>query len=185
MSEIYFEKKELRKKIREKGKSLTLEYCKKADRDIYERVITLDEYEKAKVVFVFISIHNEPSTKEIIEDAWRKGKTVAAPVCISKTQMEARKIQSFDDLEEGYFGIKEPKDGLEVIPKESIDFALVPCVSSDRKGNRLGYGGGFYDRYFENTDFFKCMICRRKLLSEHIPKGIHDIKMDKIIYDLI
>ena len=74
---------------------------------------------------------------------------MGVPKCISKGIMEVYKIRSFDDLEPGKYGILEPKEGCEKISPKAIHLALIPCLSCSMKGERLGYGGGYYDRYLQ------------------------------------
>ena len=176
-------KNAIRSYVRKKVSELDDEYCRKSDADITRQVLNLKEYQNSKVMFAFISMGKEPDTLEIIKDAWEKGKVVAAPVCLPGAKMEARQIKSFDDLKKGAYGILEPRDGLPVIDKHDFDFALIPCVSCDKEGNRLGYGMGYFDRYLEGTNFFKCMLCREKILSEIVPLEAHDIQMNTVIYD--
>lgn len=95
--------------------------------------------------------------------------------------MEAYIITKEEDLEVGKFGIMEPKAGCEVLMPEQIDLIILPCLSCDRKGNRLGYGGGYYDRYLERCNGVRVVICREKLMLDEIPSETFDQKGDFLV----
>ena len=75
----------------------------------------------------------------------------------------------------------EPKGYCEEIPPQKIDLAFVPCVTCNKKGDRLGYGGGFYDRYLSQTDAWRVILCREKILLSEIPTEGHDLRMDVVV----
>ena len=110
------------------------------------------------------------------------GKTVTVPRCISMedSRMEAVQIKSWDDLEAGTMGILEPKQGLPVIDGYKIALAVVPCVTADRWGGRLGHGAGFYDRWLKGQSMYKYCLCYEELLSDRVPMDQNDIKMDRV-----
>lgn len=182
-ADIREKKRLLRKEIKERIKALDEDYCRWSDEIISSAVVTLPQFVQANTVFCFVGTGGEPDTRPIILKALEMGKTVGVPKCLSDSVMEVRKISSLDDLEEGMYGIFEPKEGLQVIDPEAIDFSLIPCVTCDFNGNRLGHGKGYYDRYLENGKFFTCMICRGKLMSTDIPMDKFDVKPDMVISD--
>ena len=180
------QKKELRKKIREINRSLTEEYKKEASSKICQKVIALEEYQKAETIFCFVGVGSEPDTRDILEDAIRQGKCVSVPLCLDESTMEAVRITDYDrDLETGAYGLLEPKKELPRVDRSEIRFAVIPCVSCDRAGNRLGHGKGYYDRYLEDSGFQKVMLCFEKVLSEEgeIPVGPYDLPVKTVITD--
>lgn len=179
--DINSEKKNLRRQVIKCTESLTTEYIEQADKKIYEKVINLKEYKEAKTIFSFVGVNREIDTLSIINNALESGKRVGVPRCISKGIMEVYEISRLTSLEEGKYGLLEPKEDCPQIKSEEIDFAIIPCVSCDKEGYRLGYGGGYYDRYLENAAFTTAVICREKILCEHIPHDEHDIKVDMVI----
>lgn len=181
--DIFERKKNLRNEVKKKASLLTSEYCAKADSLIEEKVLNLNEYENAKTCFFFVGLGAEPNTKGIIQKALDDKKVVGVPRCLSDSIMEVYEISSLEDLEEGMYGILEPKKGLRKLNPKEIDFALIPCVTADLKGNRLGHGKGYYDRFLKKTKAFTCIICRRKLISEDIPMDKNDVKIDLVITD--
>ena len=92
--------------------------------------------------------------------------------------MEAREIRSLDDLVSGKFGIPAPGEHCPVVEPGEFDLVIVPCSTGNEKGQRLGYGGGFYDRYLEKTRCPKVLLCRKALAKSEIPVEEHDLVMD-------
>ncbi|NLD18746.1 MAG: 5-formyltetrahydrofolate cyclo-ligase [Clostridiales bacterium] len=180
-SNIIKEKNAQRKIIKEKTDSLTEAYCKNSDEGIYENIISLNDFQRATFIFCFASVEKEINTYSIIRHAWRKGKRVAVPKCIGRGIMEIYEIHSFDDLEPGAYNIPEPKKGCKLIAPSQIDFSIIPCLSCDREGRRLGHGGGYYDRYLEDTDFVTAAICRDMLLLDKVQAEPHDRNVDYVI----
>lgn len=174
-------KNKMREKARDIISKLQKEKKEMQDNLINNNIIKLNEYRNAKTIFCFIGKENEINTRLIIEDALACGKTIAVPKCINNEKIEAYKIKSYNDLEIGVFGILEPKLYCEKILKEEITLGIIPCLCADSKGNRLGYGKGFYDRYLANVKFIKIGLCREDLIFEEIPIECHDIPMDMII----
>ena len=95
--------------------------------------------------------------------------------------MEAKKITDRSQLNKGTFGILEPSADAETIPVEEIDFAVVPCVTCNKIGQRLGHGGGFYDRYLEGAEMDCALVCREETMTAAIPTETHDKKFDLIV----
>lgn len=175
------QKKQLRKKIRQNVEALSKSYCDRADAEIFQNVVSLSEYRTAEVIFCYVGTRREVNTLPILNHALAAGKRVCVPKCISKGLMEAYEIHGEGDLETGQYGIYEPKSTCVRIPPENIHLAIVPCMTCSMDGSRLGYGGGYYDRYLTGTDFPKIILCREALAEEEIPTDNHDIRMDVVI----
>ena len=176
------EKKELRAMIREKNKNITDEYRAQANAGIATRFLLYPVFQQVESIFCYVNTDMEPDTRTIIETAWQMGKMVTVPRCIpgSDSEMEAVEIKSWDDLEPGTLGLMEPKQGLPVVDGYKIALAIIPCVSADRWGGRLGHGAGYYDRWLKGQSMYKYCLCFEGLMSEHIPMDEHDIRMDRI-----
>ena len=181
MEEIREQKKELRSRLKAKAANLPEAYCRMADEGIREQVCALAEFEQADVIFCYVGTDREINTVPILQEIWKRGKKPGVPKCISRGVMKVYEIQSMDDLEEGAYGILEPKNGCREIKAEEIDLALIPCLAAARDGRRLGYGGGYYDRYLEKAGFFKAVLCREQMLEEQLQGEGHDVQMDAVI----
>ena len=177
---IDFQKRELRKHLKEKAVNLSTSYRCGADRAICQGVTLLGGYQDAKCVFCYVSRNDEIDTFPILEDILKREIRLVVPKCISKGIMIACEIQDLNQLQKGKFGIYEPIAQNEIFPG-SIEVAIVPCLSASKDGRRLGYGGGYYDRYLAGSSFLKIVLCYEKMISEKIPTNIHDCKMDMLI----
>lgn len=175
------EKKQLRKALKEKRNTLAPGICASSDTAIFRNICSWDIYQKANVIFCFVGTEDEINTKPILEDILKRGKRAGVPKCISKGIMEVYEIHSFNDLAPGKYGILEPVDTCKKIPPEEIDLALIPCLSCSRTGRRLGYGGGYYDRYLNHVAGTQAALCRTALMCDEIPMEEHDRTMDFVI----
>ena len=171
-------KKELRGVIAAEVAALDNAYCEKADAAICAAVWESELYHNARTMFCYIGTDREIDTKALLLRALADGKRLALPLCVGKGIMEAREIHSLDDLVSGKFDILAPKLECPTVRPEDFDLAIVPCSSGNPKGHRLGYGGGFYDRYLPRTNCTKVLLCRARLVQEDIPLEEHDTPMD-------
>lgn len=180
----YSEKKQLRKKILIMASNLDKNYKRKSSKSITDLVLSTSNYQDAQIIFCFVGMDNEVDTRAIIEDALAKGKRVAVPLVVSKGIMEAKEIFSLEELSPSSYGILEPKKESPTIEAKKIDLAIVPCVSCSHQGVRLGYGGGFYDRYMQDASFSRMCLCYEKLTNEEIPKSRFDLTMDYLVTEI-
>ena len=175
------EKARLRRMIARQAESWEKSYLLLSDRGIRRAFFALPEWEAAKAIFCYVSVGREPDTREILGAALRAGKRVAAPRCLEKGKMLPHWIHSPDALVPARFGLWEPaEDAPEALPEE-IDLAIVPCVAADRRGFRLGHGGGYYDRYLGKLHCPRICLCRGRALLECVPAEEFDLRMDVIL----
>lgn len=176
----------MKKKMREKAlvarNNISEELRREKSREITGHILQSQNYQKAETVFSFVSMGSEAETRCILEQAWKDGKTVAVPKTEKGRKMVFLKIRSFGDLTEGRFGVMEPVGKEEMIPKEE-DLFLVPGALFDREKNRIGYGGGYYDTYFEKyRGYRKIGVAFSEQISEtEIPTEKTDIPLDDIV----
>ena len=156
-------------------------YIAESNFGIIRNLFRLEEFQNAETVLFFHGIRSEPDTRELIRRALELGKTVALPKTYPKGVMAARKIKGFDELTPSRFGIPEPAESAPVIGPDELDFIVVPATAYDRKGNRLGRGGGYYDRYLSSTSAFTCGIIREKMLMSRVPMEKHDIRVRCVV----
>lgn len=173
-------KNELREKMNEIGESLSEEYMYEADEKIMNNLLESEEYKNASNIFIYLGKRPEIDTSKIIERAWNDGKNIAIPYCVDKENMIALKIESFDDLIPGAFGILEPNPE-KAAKMKKIDLVVLPCCTADRNGNRLGFGRGYYDRFLSKGKYKNVLLIREKQIAEKVPTGEHDVKVSKII----
>lgn len=160
---------------------LSEEYKAQSSARIMEQVMALPAYRTARTIFCFVGRKNEVHTKELIAHALSEGKRVGVPLVVCQGIMEAKEIHSLDDLKEGRMRILEPDPASVTIAPNEIDLAIIPCVSCSHEGARLGFGGGYYDRYLMQADFTVACVCYEVLTRDAIPLEPHDCKMDLLI----
>ena len=186
--EYFSTKKILRKEILEKRDNINIDKKEKMDKAIINRFYESKYYKEAKKIFIYISFGSEINTREIINVALKENKKIYVPRTELKTKiMDAVEISSLNSLKESSYGILEPsKENKSVDPNE-LDLIVVPGVAFDRNGGRMGYGAGFYDRYFKkiNTDNIK-KITKLALayyfqVIEKVPMNEQDIPVNYII----
>ena len=178
---ILEQKKELRELIRRQVTALPATYCEKADKAIWKYVTTLPEYEQAGTIFCYVGTKLEINTVPILKTALEQGKRVGVPLCVAKGIMEVRQIRKLSDLKVGSYNILEPQAGSELIKPDEIDLGLIPCCTCNEKGQRLGYGGGYYDRYLSQSGFTRAVLCRSRIMQADIPMVDYDMTMDVVI----
>ncbi|VYU45775.1 5-formyltetrahydrofolate cyclo-ligase [Clostridium tertium] len=178
------EKKKLRNIILDKRNSIDNYIKEGMDRELFNNLINLDLFKKAKSIFIYLSFGSEIDTRPIIDIALEDGKEVYIPkVYKSNKDMKAIRLNSYDNLEENSMGILEPKDDSSFIAKENIDLIIVPGAVFDIHGNRIGYGGGYYDRFLADIKEKrnKVVLAYDLQVVDFIEVEEHDIKMDYII----
>jgi 5-formyltetrahydrofolate cyclo-ligase len=175
------EKQALRKKTEEKRKLLGQREIAESNRLVAEKLLALPQYARANMIFCFVGTASEIATKPIILRALAEGKRVCVPKCLEPGVMRAYEITALGDLGPGAYGIDEPREGCRPVEPSEIDFAVIPCVTCNARGHRLGHGGGFYDRYLANQTFETAVLCRAALMSEDIPVQGHDLPVGTVI----
>lgn len=174
-------KQELRKQFLEKRKAAPCEERLLWPRKIENHVIHLVTERRYETVFLYVAFRNEPETESIIRRLLLMGKTVAVPKCGANGEMTMHKITSFSDLSPGAYGIFEPSNNAPVSP-DAADLVLVPGCAFGRDMTRLGYGGGYYDRFLlKCTKACKVGVCFSISVTETLPVGEFDVKMDCVL----
>ncbi|WP_105615923.1 5-formyltetrahydrofolate cyclo-ligase [Vallitalea okinawensis] len=148
---------------------------------IFKKLLLLLEYREIDSLFSYVSLPEEVDTKPILNYAFQKGITVAVPRVIDKGIMSFFRINNFNDLEEGNFKVLEPVLGLEEIRPTNSSVIIVPGVAFDHNLSRIGYGGGYYDRYLGQFSTTKIALAYSCQLVDPIEIREHDVAMDYII----
>ncbi|HZJ99919.1 MAG TPA: 5-formyltetrahydrofolate cyclo-ligase [Tissierellaceae bacterium] len=176
-------KKTIRNLILENRSNLGKDIHKSYSETIVDKIFSSSFYENAKLIMTFISFGNEVDTHNFIKKSLSDGKRIAVPITFPKTrEIKPSEILDFDELEVGYYNILTPKDKyIRYINPKEIDLAIVPGVAFDRDGYRVGYGGGYYDRFLSQyPDIIKLGIAFDLQIIDKIPKEDFDIAVDMI-----
>lgn len=181
------EKDRVRKEILRTRDSLTEDFVNIGSRNILD-LFTLHFLDKPYENYMsYVGIGNEAHTKGIIKTLLKKEKNVSVPLCIPKDRdLIASQIYNINELKPSYFGLLEPeKDCLRPVEPEDIEIVLVPGLAFDRKGNRLGYGMGYYDRFLKklNPGAIKIGLAFSFQILQEVPVGPLDHSLDLIITD--
>lgn len=182
--QIEEQKTELRKVLRFSRSLLDEETRKRVDNGVFQNLISMFEFKGCQFLLAYVSVGEEVDTRAIIAHALLHNKTVAVPRCIpGENRLEFYRIESLDELKESRFGLLEPDaDPDKKVVKPVCGLCLVPGLSFDRFGNRLGYGGGYYDRYLERFSSVTIGLCRSQLLSSEIlPCDFHDKQVTLVL----
>lgn len=185
-------KKRLREEILDRRRNLLPEEWEDKSGRICRRLIEdlnqMKEQLQQGVLFTFVPFRDEVGILPVLEWCWSNGVVVAAPKAIPETrELELYEVASIDGLEPGTWGILEPTPALPRLEDLSrIACVLVPGVAFDPQLNRLGYGGGFYDRFFhkldkQGLDPVKWAPLFEIQLVSHVPSASFDRKVDRLI----
>ena len=179
------EKPYLREFFLEQRKQLCEDQQRKneLDTEIQIRLLISREYREADTVLLYMARPHEIATSKILYAALANHKTVGMPVCIDDEHMIFRRIESKSDLVIGKFGILEPKEICEEIKPDEHTLCVCPALSCDMRGSRLGFGGGYYDRYLSGFAGRKAALCYSDSIIPQIHSFDHDIPMDIIFTD--
>ncbi|GKX30059.1 5-formyltetrahydrofolate cyclo-ligase [Vallitalea longa] len=178
-------KKEIRECYLDRRKKMSKDDVINRSMVIYNKIITSELYKECNELFIYVSNFNEVDTIKIIEKAWEDNKTVAVPKVEKKGIIKFYYINSTKDLRKGKFNILEPSTLIEAVPSNKTLF-IMPGVVFDKTKNRIGFGGGYYDRYlFKYREvFINIAICYDYQLLDMIPSDVYDVKPDYIFTEL-
>lgn len=174
-------KAELRKKILQEMKAVPQKQKIAMDQALTERFLNHPVYQEAKVIATYLSFPHEFQTQGLIDQALKGGKKVLIPKTYPKGRMEFV-VYHPQQLVKTSFGLLEPQGDLEVVDPSQIDLIHVPGLAFTTEGYRIGYGGGYYDRYLEHfagytmSTIYPCQI--QEFNSEN-----HDIPVQEVLID--
>lgn len=153
------------------------------DSTIQSRLLALREYAAADTIFTYVSKPIEVDTIALIKAALANHKQVAVPRCVTETyDMQFYYITSLDDLEKGSFGVLEPiVSKCRLVTDFSKGFCIVPGLSFDAQGYRLGYGKGYYDRFLAEFGGDTVGICYSGCVQWNLPHGYYDKPVNILI----
>ena len=174
-------KSELRKQVLHEMKAISQEQKPAIDQALTERLLHHPFYQEAKVISTYLSFPHEFQTQELIEQVLKDGKKVLIPKTYPKGRMEFV-VYNPQQLVKTSFGLLEPQGELEVVEASQIDLIHVPGLAFTTEGCRIGYGGGYYDRYLEHftghtlSTIYPCQV--QDFITEN-----HDIPVQEVLID--
>ena len=177
------DKKALRREIGAKKRALSAAEIESRSAILADKLYETKQYRQAKSLYAYLSFNQEVRTNPIIERAWADGKRVAVPKVIG-SEMVFIWIDSFDNLApQGPFNITEPIESGPVACDETA-LVLMPGLAFDHQGRRVGYGGGYYDRYLAAQPHHPTVaLCYDFQMYDHLDVDDFDIPVDVVITD--
>lgn len=172
------EKRALRKTMLERLRALPQEQIQTWSEEIAHRVCQMEAFQQAETICVFISMPGEVDTRPLIEAARAAGKKTAAPK-IQDGRMEFIQFAGESELQKGFYGIYEPTGDQRPQGKTLI---VMPGVVFDQTCRRIGYGGGYYDRYLaEHPQLATVAVAFDLQVLDQIPEEAHDLKPQIVV----
>lgn len=176
----------LRKHIYAVRDSLTPEEISAKSRAVAGQLEKLPFYREAGVIMFFMNFRSEVETGEMVKSSLARGIRVIIPKMVPKKRelIPSELLDYEKDLTRGYFGVPEPQpEALRPVDPRQIDLLIVPGVAFDLQGNRLGYGGGYYDRFFERLCPGAPLVAPtfELQLVEQVPVEAWDRRMDWLV----
>ncbi|OGR84816.1 MAG: 5-formyltetrahydrofolate cyclo-ligase [Elusimicrobia bacterium RIFCSPLOWO2_01_FULL_54_10] len=175
-------KEDLRKKFKVLRGRLPAAYRKAASGKIADKLFSLPEWKKAGSVGIYVGTRSEVDTAAIFKRALAERKKVRAPKVLSDTKIRFFEVSGNKDLKKGTFGILEPKPACKKVGCSTMDLLIVPGLVFDKKGYRLGYGLGYYDRFLPRAfRSFKVGLSYDKTFVPSLPHDPNDKPVDAVI----
>lgn len=172
----------LRRQVHLTLAGLSPEALCRSDDALFAAFAALPQVDSASTLFAFWGIPGrEPDTARLIRALTARGKRVGLPRMLPDRQMEVRLYDPDRPLIPAAFGILEPSADTPLLPREDIELALVPAVCYDRRGFRLGFGGGYYDRWLAGFSGTTVGLCRDCVLQDQVPVEEHDCQVELLL----
>jgi 5-formyltetrahydrofolate cyclo-ligase len=179
------EKNKIRRELLALRQSISCEEKQRFESTMAHKLTSLASYRYAEAVLLYFPIKGEPDLMaQVFDAATRSGKQVAFPLCHPEDcTLTFHIVRSLDELNDGTYGTKEPSPDapLYVPSPDKHDIMLVPGISYDKKGFRLGYGKGYYDRYLAEFGGTAVGVTFSVLLRDSLPKGRYDRSVDVVL----
>lgn len=179
------QKKLIRNSILVKRNSMTSDEIREAEKLILDNLMMLEDFTKAENVFCFLSFRSEVPTKVIIDYCKQQGKNVYIPACIDETkEMIISKYDEEVKLAPSKYGVMEPTpDTIKISDRNILDIAIMPGAAFDKRGYRIGYGAGYYDKFYAHAEknISKIALAYSFQIIDEVPENEFDIPVDYII----
>ncbi len=177
---MYKDKKELRKEYREVREIIPSRFVRNIM--LQQKVLNSSAVKEANTVFLYLSVRDEVETSLILEELLKKGVRVLVPRCRKEPgMMDAVEITDLSMVHRNSRGLFEPSPDLPAVPKEEIDVAIVPGLAFDWDRYRLGYGGGYYDRFLVDFQGWSIGLSYWECVTDRLPRDEFDQPVDEVI----
>ncbi len=175
------DKDALRRRIRTQLSQLPEQLRRQEDDALFAAFLSRPEVAQAKTLFLFYGVGTEPETARLFPPLLEQGKVIGLPRMLPNRGMQVHRYLPDRPLLPHPFGILEPDKDAPILSPDEIDLVLVPALCYDRRGFRLGMGGGYYDRWLAHYHGVKIGLCRQNVLSDQLPVLPHDRPVDLVI----
>ena len=178
------DKKALRKEISAKKRAMTEEQIVSASQKLGELFLASDVYKQAKTIYGYLPYNQEVRTVPMLRQALSDGKRVAVPKCYGD-EMRFIYLDDLSKVEKGYCGIPEPMAD-EPVADDPTALVLMPGLAFDPQGHRMGYGGGFYDKFLAGEPGHPTIaLCYSFQMFPHLETDSFDIPVDRVLWTYI
>ncbi|MBQ2718502.1 MAG: 5-formyltetrahydrofolate cyclo-ligase [Clostridia bacterium] len=183
MTSIKDEKSALRALYKEKREAMPREERAVLDRAVCDTLAAASSYRHASVLLGYAPHGAEIDVTPLLRRALAEGKRVALPRSARGGEMTFHYISSLEELAPGLYGIQEPPEGCPAYAGEPASLCLVPAFVFDREGFRIGYGGGYYDRFLRGYGGTAIGVIYRDHVRERLPRGRYDLAVTALATD--
>lgn len=178
-------KERFRQSLRERRAAISEDDFIRKSQRITDRLRQQPEFRQARTIHCYVSMNRrrEVNTHPLIRELLAAHKRLVVPVTnFADQNLDHLFLHSFDDLKQNKWGVLEPETGERCSPEE-LDLIIVPMVGGDEQGRRIGYGGGFYDRFLQAVNCPAIGLCFEETIVPELPTEPFDVPLDKILTD--
>ena len=182
--DIRSEKARIRQEMIARRRGLSGEAIVQKGRSILRHLLALPEYRDARLIHSFVSMPGEVDTRGLIEEALASGKRVVVPVVVKgRRNLRHAEIGALEDLRpEGSWGLPQPPpERIRAVDTEEIGLVIVPGLAFDLRGNRIGFGAGYYDRFLGGVISPKVAVAYAFQILSEVPVTERDVPVDMVV----
>jgi len=179
------DKQALRRELRARRKAIGHRDKQAWDAAINRAIVAHPRFQASEVLLGFVPIGTEPDIRPTLEEALRLGKALFLPCCNAETRvMTFRQVNALNELVPGAHRIPEPPPGNSQFAIHDSQLCLVPGLAFDAEGFRLGYGGGYYDRFLASFKGSTMGVCYEIMRQATLPREAHDLAVNVVIMEM-
>jgi len=175
-------KEKLREQAIQYLKSLTSLQKKKIEAELTENMLNTNLWKRSNVIGITLSMEMEWDTTMLIRAGWEQNKIIGVPrTNRTKKMITFYQLDHSKQLKKSLYNIREPDENSEKIEEKNIDLLIVPGLLFDKNGYRIGFGGGYYDRFLKEFTNNTISMCNSKQIKKAIPIEVHDIPVQYLL----